>query len=175
MFQTKGSPGLARPGRAARLAIGPMLALIAGGCVGSFEPAPPGEANVVRLLVVQGPEGGTVVFVPVTIEGQGPFAFALDTGASHSVVDSSIVGQLGLKGDGEEVEMSGVAAELNGTAVQIDHWSIEDVPLPPMRIVSAGLSSRISQAGMQGLLGSDVLSMFDEITIDYAQQRLVLR
>jgi len=152
-----------------------LLGLAVGGCGRIGEPIQQGGAQVVNLRVVQGPGGGTLAFLPVTINGKGPFAFALDTGASHSVVDSSIADQLNLKSDGATVEMSGVAAELPGTPVEVDDWSVEGVKLPGKTVVAAKLSSRISQGGMEGLLGSDVLSTFDEITIDYVNQQLILR
>jgi hypothetical protein len=48
------------------------------------------------------------------------------------------------------------------------------VKLPPSTVVEANLPFGNVDGGVQGLLGSDMLSDFDVITIDYAHSRLLL-
>jgi len=42
--------------------------------------------------------------------GEGPFSFALDTGASHSVIDEDLAERLKLPRGGPDIEITGVAA-----------------------------------------------------------------
>ena len=51
----------------------------------------------VPLRVVKGGNHTTLAVVPVYIGSKGPYDFALDTGASVSVVDLAVVHELGLK------------------------------------------------------------------------------
>jgi hypothetical protein len=51
----------------------------------------------VPLLVLKGTDGATLALAPVYVDDQGPFAFALDTGASHSVIDEDLADQLVLQ------------------------------------------------------------------------------
>ena len=46
--------------------------------------------------------------------------------------------------------------------------------LPSTTIVEANLPFGNASGGVQGLLGSDMLSQFDIVTIDYDNSRLVL-
>jgi hypothetical protein len=48
------------------------------------------------------------------------------------------------------------------------------VKLPPTVISEANLPMGNASGGVQGLLGSDMLSQFDIVTIDYDHSRLVL-
>jgi predicted aspartyl protease len=157
------------------LATASVLATLAvlAGCV---QPAPPtvSGGGTVQLQIARGREGGTLAFVPVYINGQGPYAFALDTGASHSVVDVEIADELGLPRDGRDVEMSGVAAQEEAEPVKVGNWQVGDVKLPTDMIVAIQLSGPMKGGGLQGLLGSDVLSRFGTITVDYTQSVLVL-
>ena len=99
--------------------------------------------------------------VPVFINGQGPFQFAVDTAASASVVASDLVEQLGIAPAGE-LDMHTVIG-------------LERVPAVRARTLSSGalsvgearmaVGSRAGLFGLDGLLGLDLL----------AEQRLVMR
>ncbi|MCC6175301.1 MAG: clan AA aspartic protease [Chloroflexi bacterium] len=128
----------------------------------------------VPLLIVQGPEGATLALVPVFINEQGPFAFALDTGASRSVVDSHLIGQLGLKIEGPAGEATGIAGSTPANNVEVSTWRMGDVKLPPRTITTIDLAQPQEGQGPQGLIGSDVLSGFGVIAIDYEHGVLTL-
>jgi predicted aspartyl protease len=136
-------------------------------------PVTPGDL-VVHLEVLRGKDGGTLAMVPVFINGEGPFAFALDTGASHTLVDSRLAKKLDLPVVGPSVEMTGVAATTKADQVQADQWRVGDVSLPPKTLVSLDMSALDHRSGLEGLLGSDVLRQF-VITVDYQNQLLILR
>lgn len=79
-------------------------------------------------------------------------------------------------GGGRAQGSSDVAITVSRVAsVQVRRWSVGDVQLPPTAIVEANLPFGGANGGVQGLLGSDMLSRFDVVTIDYAHSRLVLR
>ncbi len=157
----------------------PLLAV--GGCQRGADqrtaqpPGTPAEERSIPLLVLEGPGGATLALAPVYIAGHGPYAFALDTGASHSVIDRELAEQLGLPTAGSAVEVTGVAATAEAGQVRVGGWRVGDVQLPGDTVVSLALSEPNHRLKMRGLLGSDVLSRFGAITVDYDRQRLLLR
>lgn len=157
-----------------------FLALLLGLGLGSCGPATVvGSANVqelvVPLQVIQGPRGSVLALVPVYIRDQGPFAFALDTGASQSLVDREIVDSLGLPVIGETREITGVAGVTSAELIRLEEWRVAEVPLPETTAITLDLPEPSSGQALRGLLGSDILSRFGAITVDYEQQRLILR
>jgi hypothetical protein len=146
------------------------------------------ETRTIPLHVLQAPGGGVLAFVPVSINGQGPYDFALDTGVSHSVVDSKIVEQLGLESVGLSGHITGVAGATQASLYGVEQWRLGDIELPATFVVAIdlpeaanpGLLDRVVggetlEHGLQGLLGSDILSRFGAITIDYDRKELILR
>lgn len=150
-----------------------LIALIAlGGLVGINLTQP--LAAEVPLQVVQTPDGQVLAFVPVTIQGEGPFSFALDTGASQTLIDRQVVDQLDLPVVGQPQQVIGITGTTDARTVRVEEWSIGEVPLPPSVLADVNLPGAGRASQLQGLLGSDVLSSFGTITIDYEGQRLIL-
>ncbi|OII65487.1 hypothetical protein BJP40_16660 [Streptomyces sp. CC53] len=153
---------------AAALLMGVLLA----GCVvyeQSEEPGPadsPGVAREVPLRVVD-QDGRTLAFVPVTIGGEGPYMFALDTGASASVVDDDVADEAGLRFTGEQRQVSGVLGTGRVPVAEVGEWQAGDVVLDPGEVTVIDLDPPRGGGGIRGLLGSDVLSEFGWITVDY--------
>lgn len=117
--------------------------------------------------------GATIVQIAVTIAGQGPYTFVLDTGASTSAIDSSITRRLGLQRAGPPHEVSGIGGSVEAVPVALTEWSAGPIRLPPGSIDSAPLGLR-QVDGSAGLLGSDILSQFGAVTIDYSAQTLTV-
>ncbi|MFE0677694.1 aspartyl protease family protein [Streptomyces sp. NPDC058867] len=148
------------------LAVAPLLA----GCVVAQESrdrsaARTSEGEVPLRVVEQG--GRTLAFVPVSIEGQGPFSFALDTGASTSVVDDDVADRVGLERTGERRPVSGVIGSGEVPVARVDRWEVGEIRLDPGEVTVIDLGTPGGGRGIQGLLGSDVLSDFGSITVDY--------
>jgi hypothetical protein len=158
---------------ASRLAAAPLAALLLAGCV-LYEDrdAPdaaqtsPGAVREVPLRVVE-QDDRTLAFVPVSIEGEGPFMFALDTGASASVVDEDVADRVGLERTGERRSVSGILGTGLVPVAEVDQWRVGDVPINPGEVTVIDLGPPRGGGGIQGLLGSDVLSDYGSITIDY--------
>lgn len=128
--------------------------------------------ETVPLEVISHAEG-TLALVPVRIEGEGPFLFGLDTGASNTVVDEDLVERVGLEQVGTGQPSVGVGGPVETVSVRVEEWRIGDVELDPATVSSLDLPNPRGE-GLEGLFGSDVLSRFGSITIDYEAQQLIL-
>ena len=67
----------------------------------------PEPSETVDLRVNSG-DFGVLAFAEVFIAGKGPYAFTVDTGASHSVVDWDLARDLGLDVIGKPVAVTGI-------------------------------------------------------------------
>jgi hypothetical protein len=145
---------------------------VLAGC-GGGSPADTSERLRVELDIVK--HGRQVLaLVPVTIDGKGPWSFALDTGASQSLVDSQVAAELSVQETGAKQKIAGVTSVKKLKSIAVKDWRIGDVKLPATTVIEANLPFGNANGGVQGLLGSDMLSQFDVVTIDYANGVLVL-
>lgn len=138
-------------------------------------PSEVGQDLEVPLDIVEGPEGTILAFVPVEIHGTGPYAFALDTGASSSVVASEIAEELDLEVVGSQQGVEGVTGSAEAVQVQISDWEMGTFDLGARPVISLELGRGPRGGGLEGLLGSDVLSQFGAVTVDYDAGILRLR
>jgi hypothetical protein len=129
--------------------------------------------QLVPLRVVQAGES-TLPLVEVSVQGQGPFLFALDTGASSSVVDLDVATRIGLPRSGTTRDVTGVIGEQTVPLAEVASWRLGDVELAPARVALVDLPGPDQGPGLVGLLGSDVLSRFGCVVVDYANQQLEL-
>jgi predicted aspartyl protease len=131
------------------------------------------RASRVPLRVVSGP-GGVFAFANVFIRGRGPYAFTVDTGASHSVIDYDVVQKLRLKTIGKPVTVTGITCRGQAGRLRMRKWRAGGVALPAGEIQTIDMPEPGGGIEIDGLLGSDVLSTFGAITVDYHGQRLLL-
>jgi hypothetical protein len=115
------------------------------------------------------------VLVPVTIGNSGPYSFAVDTGASTSLIDQPLAQRLGLKQVGPPQSIAGIGSNEQAIPVQVSHWHAEALTLPNGVIASASVFASQRGTGLQGLLGSDIWNQFGKITIDYGASTLTVR
>lgn len=107
-------------------------------------PPPPATAPA-AVSTIEGSRDGKLLFFQVRIDGKGPFWFCLDSGASHTVLDPTLVRELGLTivgagkttgtGAGEVPvqHLRPLTIELGGARVRVDEpWVIDlsGVPIP---------------------------------------------
>lgn len=146
-----------------RLALAAVAVLVLAGCGGSS--APLGSFSVPIDVVKHGKQ--VIALVPVTIDGHGPYTFALDTGASQSLVDSGVARRLRVRHTGASHQVAGITDVTKVATIRVDRWRVGTVRLPATTLVEANLPFGSADGGVQGLLGSDMLSAFDVVTIDY--------
>jgi hypothetical protein len=116
---------------------------------------------------------GRLIYVPVRVNGQGPFWFCFDSGASHSIVDPVIVRQLGLK------------ATAPGTTSGTGRGGVAYRRVPPLVLtvgkveIHAAEPWEIDLSGVpipkwvHGLIGADLIESYAvELDPDRARLRL---
>jgi predicted aspartyl protease len=128
-------------------------------------------ASTVRLIIVRARDGETAALVPVVIHGR-TFPFLIDTGSTRTVVDLSLARKLGLKTVGKPIRISGVGCTSSAHNVRLSNWRIGRQGLSSVTVTSTRIAGANGSAF--GLLGSDVLSRFGAVTIDYRHARLTL-
>jgi predicted aspartyl protease len=119
-------------------------------------------------------QGNTLVLVSVMLEGQGPYVMALDTGASKTLLNRTVVAKLGLPVAGPPEQFSGIGGTQQATPVRISQWSIGEIRLPASEIASIALGDAQRSAGIAGFLGSDLMSRFGLVSIDYDGKTLTV-
>jgi Aspartyl protease len=140
---------------------------------------PRGEQTVKIEVVATSsrPIRQTLALVPVFIDGQGPLPFALDTGASRSLISPGLAERLHLPARGSAGMLQGVTGAASAENFAVASWRAGTITLPPSLIAAIGSSTAGAVArphGPVGLLGSDVLSRYGKIAIDYDKGLLVL-
>ena len=157
-----------------------MLALALAGCASPQITIPftgvsaNGKSITVPARIRHGADGSTLVIVDLTINGKGPYPFALDTGASLSLIDLQLAQRLGLPVAGPPEDITGVGGTQRVTPMAVSQWAMGAATLPARTITSASLSGLRRSAGIDGLLGSDVLSAFNAVTIDFADSVIIV-
>lgn len=95
----------------------------------------------------------TRLFVPVEVNGKGPFNFLVDSGADRSVVSTGLASRLGLP-PGRRVRLRGMAGAADVDTVEVDTLKIGTSEI-------FGISAPALPAnfiGAQGLIGIDALA-----------------
>jgi aspartyl protease len=124
-----------------------------------------GQSTPVKIL--HGGGGAAMILVPITIDGHGPYNFALDTGAGITLIDTQLADTLQLPVTGDSGNVAGVGGSQAITPVHVDSWSAGKITLPAADVASTNLPSFRQNSDVHGLLGSDILSRFGRITINY--------
>ncbi|MEO7775391.1 MAG: retroviral-like aspartic protease family protein [Steroidobacteraceae bacterium] len=165
------------------------LAFCAG--VNSFAQTPAGsvqsgaaavaEEEVLTEVTVSAPEPRYVapttrdrigrVWVPVKINGKGPFRLVLDSGATHTAVTPKIVSALGIDPDSApRVLLRGVTGSAEAQSIIVDSLEVGDLWL------GRSLMPVVHDAfgGAEGLLGTDGLQT-RRIHIDFRRDYIDVR
>jgi predicted aspartyl protease len=131
-----------------------------------------GTNLAVPVRIVRGTTGGAIIVAGVCVDGHGPFSFLVDTGASTTTIDSRVAALLHLRPLGT-VPLSGFGCHNNVTFAQVKSLSVDGLNLEPQVVLVGPLRSPLVPA-LDGLLGSDVLSRFGAVRIDFRAGRLTL-
>jgi predicted aspartyl protease len=127
----------------------------------------------VPINVLSGPHGQKLVEADVTVSGN-KLPFVIDTGASGSAIDLKVAKQLRLPKSGRLHHAVSAGCTPKSQPVTMSGWTLGGVMLPTIAHMDA-TKLGLNAVGAVGLLGSDVLSTFDKISIDYAHKVMTLR
>lgn len=110
------------------------------------------------------------IVVPVVVDGRGPFAFLLDTGASHSVVSAALAREVGAARVAKTAVTS-VAGQEWRAVVRID--SLRFGPYTTEGVLASVVDRDDLSATrrIDGLIGQDVLAA-RRYTLDYRRHRV---
>ena len=89
-----------------------------------------------------------------------------------TLVDTALARKLHLKTVGHPIKVTGVGCSESARKVRLSRWSIGGQTLPSIVATSSTIAGANGKAF--GLLGSDVLSKFGAIGLDYAHGELTL-
>lgn len=131
-----------------------------------------GTNLVVPVRVVRNATAGVIIVAGVCVNGHGPFSFLVDTGASTTTIDSRVAALLHLRPLGT-VPLSGFGCDRTASFAKVSSLSVDGLSLEPQVVLVGPLRSPLVPA-LGGLLGSDVLSRFGAVRIDFRADRLTL-
>jgi predicted aspartyl protease len=159
--------------------------LLGLGCLAHAEadpPAgPPAGSDTAQRVVVTAPEPLYAsptrfdrigrIWVPVLINGKGPFRLVLDTGASQSAVNEAVALALGTAlPAADTVLLSGATGSRVVSSIRVDRMVVGDVDLHDRRL--AILADALG--GADGVMGTEGL-LDKRIRIDFGQDRISVR
>jgi hypothetical protein len=110
------------------------------------------------------------IWAPVLVNGQGPFRFVLDTGASSSAVTARVATALGMTWDSQgTITLRGATGSVKVPTIPVDSLEIGELLMQPKRlpIVPDALG------GAEGILGTDGLRD-KRITIEFRHDRITI-
>ena len=139
----------------------------------SAAPGHPASTRVPMDVV----RSGTFIweFVPVCIDGRGPYPFILDTGAAGSLVDAALARAIGLPTTARADRARGVNdCSAAASVSRIAAWALGPVPLAAQEVQTVAVPFFGARDAPAGLLGSDVLARFGTVRLDFSSHVLLL-
>lgn len=156
-----------------------LVALAAGSGTACTESArtdamPPADSAAGEIGFQLAGPGGAAIVVPVYVNGRGPIDLILDTGATITCVDTSLVRELALP---EQRLTVGTAIGVGGVGRvrlhRVDSLRVAGAVARRLNVCSMDLAGmRAVAPSVRGLLGLNVLKPFT-VTLDF--ERRVLR
>jgi predicted aspartyl protease len=115
-----------------------------------------------------------LVMVPVEVDGRGPYRFALDTGASATVLSTEVAAAVGVSLT-EIPPVTGAGGTLRASTGRASSVAVGSARVADLPVVVSELAPLSAAVGtrMDGILGYSYLSRFT-VTIDYPAHRLRL-
>lgn len=144
----------------------PVMAAAAVAAATPDLPAPlpnPADAELIKLQR----EANERVTVPVTIMGQGPFRFMVDTGAQATVVSSALADRLGLNGRSTAV-LVGMASRVPVETTEISEFMLGS---RQFHLRNAAIVEGENIGGADGILGLDSLQD-QRVLIDFQKHQI---
>ena len=134
--------------------------------------AVPGEAAPAQDIALERAPSGHLL-MPVTIGGDGPFPFILDTGASHTAIAASVAERFGFQSQWDHVD----DIQALTTRFEAERFELEGLQFDgqaPVDLTSVIIPVEEGQpATVAGLLGADAI-LAQRYALDFAGGRLSL-
>lgn len=116
-----------------------------------------------------GAQGGIVV--PVTVDGQGPFHFLLDTGSTHSSISDAVADAVGAPAVARATVSSAIGGGVR-TVVRLGRLQLGPIVATGVMPSVMRLDGIDSERTIDGVIGQDVLAPL-RYAIDFRNRRLV--
>jgi predicted aspartyl protease len=139
----------------------------------SLEAGPPTPAqdrivSLAELPIKLAHPAKPLILVPTKVNGTGPHPFALDTGASITVIADDLARRLGIRTEAIPA-MTGGGGAISTSAGTLRSLSIESAEVRDLPVAVAGFFGALGQTigtELSGILGFNYLRAF-RVTIDY--------
>jgi len=119
-------------------------------------------------------KAGPVVVVTICIDRKGPYPFAVSTGAGASVISPALQRSLKLQTASAPVAIRGATCTSEAPAVAVQSLTLAGISLAPQHLLVASVPAFGTGQPSDGVIGSDVLSRFGAVRIDYRSKTLTL-
>lgn len=116
-----------------------------------------------------------LILVPAIANGQGPFQFALDTGASRTMLSSQLAGQLAVATT-DDSPVTGGGGQIQILAGTLSSLAVGDAEVRDLAIGAGEFLNMLSAAvgaKLDGIIGYNFLNQF-RVTINYPRSTLDL-
>jgi predicted aspartyl protease len=113
------------------------------------------------------------ILVQAVVNGQGPFQFALDTGAGRTVLMPELAERLNIRAT-KEIKGAGVGGKVQLTRATVDSLSVGGASVQDHAVVVGAFINTISAVAgtkLDGIIGQNFLTQF-HVTIDYPRSLL---
>jgi predicted aspartyl protease len=117
-----------------------------------------------------------LITIPITINGEGPYPFVLDTGAGGTVITFDFASKLGLEPTGGvKVRAKGIGGESPAFFAMVDEFTSPSLKLNNFNVIAMDIDKASKRPGIikYGILGYNFLQNF-EIIIDYPNKKIAL-
>ncbi|MDT4953403.1 MAG: hypothetical protein QOJ02_1541 [Acidobacteriota bacterium] len=139
------------------------------------EPSGNGDSQRALLKFKLAHPSKPLILVPTLVNDEGPYIFALDTGASTTVVSSEVAQILAIESTGIP-QMTGAGGTMQGFRGVVRSLAVGNANLENLAIVTADFLTMLSQivkTKLDGIIGYNFLKEF-KVTIDYLNETLRL-
>ena len=145
--------------------------LCLSGCVASGPTRGEADPDSGAVLFDLAGPGGAALTVPVKVNGEGPFPFVLDTGATVTCVDDSLVRDLSLPEVSGALAFGGTISGLGRMRlISLDSISVGEATVRELRGCAVDLwPMRTAGLDVRGLLGLNYIREY-RLTIDFADR-----
>lgn len=116
-----------------------------------------------------------LILVPAIVNGQGPFQFALDTGASRTMLSADLARKLAIETT-DDSPVTGGGGQIKILAGKVSSLAVGDAGVRDHAIGAGEFLSALSKAvgaKLDGIIGYNFLNQF-RVTINYPQSTLEL-